>query len=289
MDWIEQLQTLQWERLIPELLGKAGGVVLGFAIGWFVLFRKRLKALERAQSGDSDDFIFQAHYLIRDGDQTTLIFRNVAPKTTLNDLYDNIAVRDQVKTLADQCTLTNPVLQTTGTLGFELLNDALGHIAGLLAISPAPRQTWLFMMTCEDRQIVRKKCVRCFLIRPEDLTRFADWQWCITAVAVERPWHWFRVVALHQIALQYQQQTARKNSDGDAQTMPLVNVQDHHDRIRPISIGLAGNETLVGDPHRVDWSSHLASLNQLGLTLHPHGRSLSPKDKPSPPQSAATR
>ena len=55
-------------------------------------------------------------------------------------------------------------------------------------------------MTCEDRHVVRKRCVRCFLIRPEDLRRFGDWTWCCTKVRVEKPWHWYRVVALHCIA-----------------------------------------------------------------------------------------
>ena len=292
IEWWEYLQTFEWTRLFPELLGKMLGVITGFAVSWFVLVRRRLKALERVQAGDSDDFIFQAHFLLPAPAQLgnrqektvlkeskpgkfVLVFRNMAPKTTLNDLYDNIAVRDVVKQLADQCTMVDPVLQTKGTLGFELLNDALGHIAGIFAISPTARQTWLFMMTCEDRQIVRKKCVRCFLIRPHDLKRFADWQWCVQSLQVERPWHWFRIVALHQIAQQYteqqcqytEQQRRAAATDIADERMPLVNSQDHHDRIRPVSLGIAENEILVETPVTVDWSSHLTELAKMGLNL----------------------
>ena len=192
MEW---LATLQWDRMVPEFAGKALGVITGFVVSWFVLVRRRMKALERMQRGDSDDFIFQMHVLLGDESSpqdVTLVFRNVAPKTTLNDLYDNEAVRQRVKELADGCSLADPVLQTRGTLGFELLNDALGHVAGVLALSPLPRRRWIFAMTCEDRQVVRKKCVRCFLIQPNDLVRFADWTWCRGHVRVEKPWHWFR-------------------------------------------------------------------------------------------------
>lgn len=275
-DW---LSTLQWERLLPELLGKALGFLSGFAASWFLLFRKRLNALQRMQQGDSDDFIFQMHQLCPVDDKSAtskntkdqvLIFRNVAPKTTLNDLYDNIAVRDEIKKLADQTTLTDPILHTEGTLGFEMLNDALGHTAGLLATTPFDRETWLFAMTCEDRQFVRKQCVRCFLIRPADLERFTDWNWCRDHLMVEKPWHWFRVVALHRIASVWQEEqklAAEEAKSARDKDMPLVDRQVRHDRVRLLSVGLHRGEQPIGSPHKIDWSQHLPSLEKMGLPL----------------------
>ena len=276
LDW---LTTLQWERLFPELLGKALGFLAGFAASWFLLFRKRLNAIQRMQSGDSDDFVFQMHRLFPmsesgGNDAATerfvLLFRNVAPKTTLNDMYDNIAIRDVIKEIADQTTPSDPILKTEGTLGFELLNDALGHIAGLLATTPFDRETWLFVMTCEDRQLVRKKCIRCFLIRPDDLKRFLDWQWCRDHVLVEKPWHWFRIVALHRIACHWeseQRRNAAVEKTSRDKEMPLVDPQTHHDRIRLLSVGLNSNEKPIGEPYTIDWNAHLPSLNKLGLPL----------------------
>lgn len=276
IDW---LFSLEWERLLPELIGKALGFLTGFAASWFLLFRRRLNDIARLQSGDSDDFIFQMHSLWpvagedlkrADTDKFVLLFRNIAPKTTLNDLYDNLAIRDVVKKLAAKTSLSDPILKTEGSLGFELLNDALGHIAGLLAPTPMDRETWLFAMTCEDRQFVRKNCIRCFLIKPGDLQRFHDWDWCRDNVLVEKPWHWFRVVALHRIACCWMEEQRLADQEANLahdKEMPLVDRQVRHDRVRLLSIGINSSEQPVGKPHTIDWSVHLPEIQKMGLPL----------------------
>ena len=267
IDW----STMDWSLMIPEFVGKAAGVIAGFAVSWFVLIRRRFKALEKAQRGDSDDLIYQAHFLLpidsEDRHDRVLVFRNIAPKTTVNDLYDNIAVRKAVKDLAAGTQLASPILKTEGTMGFELLNDAMGHIAGLMALSAASRENWLFAMTCEDRQIVRKQCVRCFLVRPTDLEKFADWSWCTRHVRVEQPWHWFRVVALHQMALAFRRESDAKAKRLQQGSMPLVDDQHQHARIRTLSIGIHGGEKAIGEPHAIDWTAKSDSLQRLGLKL----------------------
>jgi hypothetical protein len=126
-------------------------------------------------------------------------------------------------------------------------------------------------MTCEDRHFVRKKCVRCFLIRPEDLGRFGDWTWCRSKVRVEKPWHWFRVVALHCIARAWETEREltrqREAAQDTSHDMPLVDRQLRHNRIQEISLGLSLDEKPVGAPHTIDWSSHLLKLRQTGLAL----------------------
>jgi hypothetical protein len=265
------LQSLEWHRLVPELIGKFTGVLLGLLGSWFLIFRKRLKAMEKLKSGDSDDVLFQMHSLqpLPGTSDVVLLFRNVSPRLTINLLYDNPVVRDEVRRLADHTSMKSPVLKTEGTLGFEILNDAFGHIAGQLAGMPFPRATWLFAMTCEDRAIVRKKCIRCFLIEPEDLVRFLDWAWCRDHVRVEKPWHWFRIVALHQMARDWHAQRSALaiGENGQANRMPLVNDQEKHDRIREMSVGLSRDEKPVGTPYQIPWNEHLPSLNELGLPL----------------------
>jgi hypothetical protein len=176
--------------------------------------------------------------------------------------------------------LANPILQTEGVEGFEVLNDAIGHIAGLVAATPFPRETWLFAMTCEDRQIVRKKCVRCFLVRPEDLQRFGNWSWCRTKVRVEKPWHWFRVVALHCIARTWeteQELTRQREAAHDtSHDMPLVDRQLRHNRVQELSLGLSPHEIPVGTPHIIDWRNHLPKLRQIGLALDASDEAASP-------------
>jgi hypothetical protein len=280
-DWLVQLE---WQRVIPEVVGKGLGFLAGFAASWFLLFRRRLKDLQKLQHGDTDDLVFQMHRLwpVPGGDnECVLLFRNVAPKTTLSTLYDNPAACELAKELADATTLADPILKTAGAVGFEVLNDALGHVAGLLAISPYPRETWLFVMTCEDRQVVRKKCIRCFLIRPDDLRRFEDWDWCRTSVRVEKPWHWFRVTALHCIAKCWQQEQEltrqREASQDVSRDMPLVDKQLRHNRIQQLSLGLCPDEKPVGAPYAIHWASHLPKLRELGLALQTPPAPAAPK------------
>ena len=134
-DW---LTSLDWPRVVPELVGKGLGFLAGFAASWFLLFRRKLRDLQRLQQGDSDDLIFQFHRLCpvpEAAGEYVLLFRNIAPNKTVNDLYDNQAAHDLVKRLADATSLADPVLQTRNREGFEVLNDALGHIGGSLAVA----------------------------------------------------------------------------------------------------------------------------------------------------------
>ena len=273
-DLFAWLSDLEWNRFLPEVLGKFLGFLLGFAASWFLLFRRKLKALDRLKQGESDDVLFQAHYLYPsvDGKDVVLLFRNIAPSITLRQLFDNHAAREIVRDLAKETTLKDPVLQTTGTEGFEVLNDAFNHIAGHLGTTPFDRQIWLFAMTCEDRQVVRRRCVRCFLIRPSDLARFADWDWCRTRVWCEQPWHWYRIVALHQIALAHSEQERQAQAAPPAPgALPLVDEQMTHRRIRPMSAGIHPTEAPAGEPVRIPWENQEAELVKLGLNLAVRG------------------
>lgn len=265
LDW---LRSIDWSKAGPELVWKALTVLLGFVGSWFLIFKRRLAAMQKLRQGDSDDVLFQAHMLhpTPGTSDVTLLFRNVAPRITLSLLYDNPIMREMAQELAEATSLRNPVLQTKGSAGFEILNDAFGWIAGHLAAAPFPRERWLFTMTCEDRAIVRKKCIRCFLIRATDLERFLDWDWCRDRVLVEKPWHWFRVIALHQVALEWRRERAAASAI-HADDMPLVDDQDAHERVRELSAGIMTEDSPVGEPWRIPWSEHMASLKDLGLPL----------------------
>ena len=102
--------------------------------------------------------------------------------------------------LAEQATLADPVLATEGTAGFEIVNDVVNSVAGSLASSPFPREPWLLAITCEDRKVVRKCCIRVLLVRRDDLDRLASWDWCRDHILVEEWYHFWRIVTLHQIA-----------------------------------------------------------------------------------------
>jgi hypothetical protein len=267
-DW---LAAIDWKDGVSDLFFQVLGIVGGALFSWFVLLHRARRELGRLRSGDSDDVLFQAHYLAPvpgDPEAVVVFFRNVAPPLTLNQLYDNPAAREVARKLAEGTTMASPVLRTEGRIGFEILNDAFGHLAGHLAASPFDRETWLFVMTCEDRQMVRKQCVRCFLIRPADLERFADWNWCRTKVRCEQPWHWFRIVALHQIAAEWKREDeAARAKPPNPMALPLVNDQDGHRRIRSMSVGLYPREIPVGGAVTVPWEKHAAELAKAGMKL----------------------
>jgi hypothetical protein len=265
-DW---LQHLEWHRIIPETVGKAAGFLLGFVASWFLLFRRKLQELKRFNEGESDEILFQMHKLApvenSPGD-VILLFRNVGLKTTINQLYENTAARELVHKLADGTTITEPILRTEGTPGFEVVNDALGYIAGYLSLTPFDRENWLFMVTCEDRQVVRKRCIRCFLIKPEDLERFADLNWCLTHVKVEKPWHAYRILSLHAVARHWQKEKKlpdqlvgwKARPDGSS---PGARLKAHHERIRVLSVGLHKGEMPIGEPLAVNWDDLRARVD----------------------------
>lgn len=291
--FVDGIVNLPWSDLFKGIGGHILGLIVGFAFSWFLLLRKRRLALARLTRGDSDDVLFQSHHLhaIPGTDRFVLLFRNIAPTLKVDGLYDNPAASDIVRKLADKTTLSNPVLQTEGTLGFEVLNDAFGHIAGHLATTPFEREAWLFAMTCEDRQVVRRKCIRCFLIRPRDLEHFANWDWCRDHVLCEQPWHWYRIVALHQIASQWRAEDSRERMRDHSQDgLPLVDDHTVHRRIRTISAGIFTKEIPVGEPVTVPWQNQERELKRLGLHLSvAHPFPASPSVQPSLAQADATQ
>lgn len=267
---LDSITSVPWPDLLRSIGGQILGITVGFVVSWFLLLRKRRLALNRLIRGDSDDVLFQSHHLhaVPGTDRFVLLFRNVGPSTKVDRLYDNPAANQIVRELAAKTTLQDPVLKTEGTLGFEVLNDAFIHLAGHLATTPFEREQWLFAMTCEDRQVVRRKCIRCFLIRPADLERFADWDWCRDHVLCEQPWHWYRIVALHQIASLWKNEEARERSrDRSRDGLPLVDDHTVHRRIRTMSAGIFTKEIPVGEPATVPWQKQEAELKHLGLHL----------------------
>lgn len=164
-------------------------------------------------------------------------------------------------------SLKDPVLRTEAQLGFEVLNDAFDRIAGHLATTPFSRETWLFAMTCEDRKVVHRKCVRCSSSAGE-LEQFANWRWCRDDVRCEQPWHWYRVVALHQMAKQWQkEEQAAHNPEPKTQGMPLVDKHATHRRIRPLSAGIYTNEKAVGMPSHDPLGVADEEIEETGLNL----------------------
>ncbi len=126
-----------------------------------------------------------------------LQLRTVLPTRTIDQLLDNVALRRVTRHLAEQASLADPILATEGTAGFEIVNDVVNNVAGSLASASFRRDPWLLALTCEDRKVVRKCCIRVLLIRQSDLDRLASWDWCREHVMVEEWYHFWRVVTYH--------------------------------------------------------------------------------------------
>jgi hypothetical protein len=260
-------------RKLLEGLFQALAVVV---IGWLVLYRQ----WRQLTQGKSDQVIFSANLFTPleaqspsppDKARYLLQLRTVLAPKTVDQLLDNVALRRLMRNLAEQATLVDPLLATEGTAGFEIVNDIVNCVSGSLASSPFRRDQWLMAVTCEDRRVVRKCCIRVLLVRHADLERMASWEWCRGHIMVEAWYHYWRIVTLHQIALRFREEQARLEQgsaqDIKANLLPLVDRQAHHPRIRILSLGLNVEEPIIKPPLQVDWERYLPRIEELGLKL----------------------
>jgi hypothetical protein len=272
--------NLELKSVVSFLVGKLlEGILQAIAvvvIGWLVLYRQWRQLIQ----GLSDQVIFSANLFTpldaqgqpsAVGERHLLQLRTVLPPKTVDQLLDNVALRKLTRHLAEEATLTDPILATEGTAGFEIVNDIVNCVSGSLASSPFRRDQWLMAVTCEDRRVVRKCCIRVLLVRRVDLERMASWEWCRGYVMVEAWYHFWRIVTLHQIALRFKEEQAQQREanakDSQANLLPLVDRQAHHPRIRILSLGLNVEEPVIKPPLQVDWEHYLPQVAELGLIL----------------------
>ncbi len=245
-------------------------------IGWLVLYRQ----WRQLTQGKSDQVVFSANLFAplgkrdhpsADGERYLLQLRTVLPPRTVDEFLDNVALRRLIRGLADQATIEDPILATEGTAGFEIVNDIVNNVSGSLAASPFRRDQWLLAVTCEDRRVVRKCCIRVLLIRRSDLERLTSWEWCRGHVLVEEWYHYWRIVTLHQIALSFQMEQERQTQSRDQNIrenlLPLVDSQAQHPRVRILSLGINVDEPIIKQPLEVDWDRYLPHIADLGLKL----------------------
>jgi hypothetical protein len=260
------------EKLLGGLLQAVAVVV----IGWLVLYRQ----WRQITQGRSDQVVFSANLLtslgkpqgsLAEEDRYVLQIRTILPPQTVDTLLDNVALRRLTRRLAEQATLVDPILATHETAGFEILNDIVNCVAGNLASSAYRRDQWLLAVTCEDRKVVRKCCIRVLLIRRSDIEHLASWEWCRGHIVVEEWYHYWRIVTLHQIALRFIEEQARQErgraQDIQENLLPLVDRQAHHPRIRILSLGINLDELILKPPLSLDWNRYLPKIAELGLKL----------------------
>jgi hypothetical protein len=245
-------------------------------IGWLVLYRQ----WRQLTQGKSDQIVFSANLLTplgehdhpsADGERYLLQLRTVMASKTIDQFVDNVALRRLTRRLAEKATLVDPILATEGTAGFEIVNDIVNSVSGSLASSPFRRDQWLLAVTCEDRRVVRRCCIRVLLVRRSDLERLASWEWCRGHILVEEWYHYWRIVTLHQIALRFQEEQQRQKQSRDQNIrknlLPLVDSQAQHPRVRALSLGINVDEPIIKPPINVDWERYLPQIADLGLKL----------------------
>jgi hypothetical protein len=263
--------------LVAKLFEGLFQAVTVIVVGWLVLYRQWRQLIQ----GKSDQVVFSANLLTplgqrdhpsADVDQRYLLqIRTVLPPKTVDQFLDNVALRRLIRSLAEKATVVDPVLATEGTAGFEIVNDVVNNVSGSLACSPFPREQWLMAITCEDRRIVRKCCIRVLLVQGSQLDRLASWDWCRRQILVEHWYHYWRIITLHQLALRYQdeqrnQEQARERNIRE-NLLPLVDSQAQHPRIRAISLGINVDEPVIKSPIDVDWERYLPQIADMGLKL----------------------
>lgn len=264
--------SLILEKVFEGLLQAVGVVV----IGWLVLYRQ----WRQLTQGKSDQIVFSANlfspvgepdHRSADGERYLLQLRSVLAPKTIDQFVDNVALRRLTRGLAEKATLVDPILATEGTAGFEIVNDIVNSVSGSLASSPFRRDQWLLAVTCEDRRVVRRCCIRVLLVRRIDLDRLASWEWCCRHVLVEEWYHYWRIVTLHQIALRFQEEQQRQSQSRDRNIrdnlLPLVDSQAQHPRVRILSLGINVEEPIIKPPIEVDWERYLPQIADMGLKL----------------------
>lgn len=260
------------QKLFEGVL-QAGAVVV---IGWLVLYRQ----WRQLTQGKSDQVVFSANLLTplcasdhpsAEGERYVLQLRTVMAPKTIDQFLDNVALRRLTRSLAEKATLVDPILATEGTTGFEIVNDVVNSVSGSLASSPFRRDQWLLAVTCEDRRVVRKCCIRVLLVRRTDLDRLVSWEWCRGQILVEEWYHYWRIVTLHQIALRFQEEQERQKQSREQNIrenlLPLVDSQAQHPRVRILSLGINFEEPIIKPPIEVDWARYLPQIADMGLKL----------------------
>jgi hypothetical protein len=259
------------EKLFEGVLQALGVVV----IGWLVFYRQWRQLIQ----GKSDQVVFSANLLTPlgkqedggNGERFLLQLRTVLASQTVDEVLDNVALRKLTRRLAEEASLVNPILATEGTAGFEIVNDIVNNVAGSLASSSFRRDQWLMALTCEDRRVVRKCCIRVLLVRRSDLERMDSWEWCQRHILVEEWYHYWRIVTLHQIAVRFREDEARRKQslaqDIRENLLPVVDRQAHHPRVRGLSLGINVDEPIIKPPVEVDWERYLPQIAKLGLKL----------------------
>jgi hypothetical protein len=249
--------------------------VVVLLLGWFVVFRH----WRQLAQGRSDQVVFSANLLTPivdrpppgEPEKYQLQLRTVLPPKTVDQLLDNLALRQLIRRLAEAATLTDPVLATDGTAGFEIVTDVVNNVSGTLASSAFPREHWLVAVTCEDRRLVRKRCIRVLLVRRVDIEKLASWDWCCNHILVEEWYHFWRIVTLHQIALRFRDEQSNQDraraQDITKGLLPLVDAQAFHPRIRAVSLGINTNEPIIKSPRPIDWDHYLPDIAAMGLKL----------------------
>jgi hypothetical protein len=262
--------------LIQKLFEGLFQAVAVVVIGWLVLYRQ----WRQLTQGKSDQVLFSANILTplgepghppADGTRYLLQLRTVMAPKTIDQFLDNVALRRLTRSLAEKATLVDPILATEGTTGFEIVNDVVNSVSGSLASSPFRRDQWLLAVTCEDRRVVRKCCIRVLLVRRTDLDRLVSWEWCRGQILVEEWYHYWRIVTLHQIALRFQEEQERQKQSREQNIrenlLPLVDSQAQHPRVRILSLGINFEEPIIKPPIEVDWARYLPQIADMGLKL----------------------
>lgn len=248
MQWL-----LNWcESNFQEVINSIIGTAVTLTLGYFALRWRHYSAIRRLVRGDSSDrVVVQLNALETVGGQEVLMLRNLAGSTTVTGLVGaDPAAAGIISCLARKTTVKDPLLRFKGPAGEQTLHTVINYVTDANALSPHPLGDLLVAVTCEDRSLVQRTQIRILLIRPADLLRFLDREFC-SRLCVEKPWQGVRIVALHQWALDYQREQSEQAPVG---YVPLF---------RTIQIGYRSDFTPL-TPAPVDWN---AGFPQKALSL----------------------
>jgi|GEM_PF-4298558 len=181
-------------EFVAAIIGGVLTLIVGLVVTQVTFLRQRSR-LKRGQFHGK--LIVQSHLLLPgDEGREVLCFTTERIYPDIREIFPNPALEKLFLERASQTTSHNPLIDLSGEVDhakrdiISFLSESIDTLDG----------AYLMLVTREVQDAVKRKMNRVFLIEKELLFRFRHWS-DAKEFAVEKSFHWPRILNLHHIAL----------------------------------------------------------------------------------------
>ncbi len=239
---LEKLADILSEEILAGLIG----LLLGGLIAWAISGWRFFRAMQRLKAGDlKDQVLMQSHELLPHPEGAeVLCFTTELVFSSLSEILPNPALSKLYLEAARKTTEAQPLIRSTDEMAGKAIRDFVNHASAQIQHLDGE---YLFLLTRESQDDVKRKLIRVFLIPPELLRRFLNWDNVMT-YRVENDHHWPRLLNLHLIAREVLDASGALR-DGFEDCCARIIFSDRFARANRV----------------VDWQDYSATLRRLGL------------------------